>query len=153
MTVPRKAVRRIRRFARRTRIERRLLVRSFLLLQAIVVGLRFMPLVSLQRVLGRLGHKAAWPRRDGGLAPDTVVWAVTAVSCYVPRATCLVRALALQTLLEAYGWPTQLCVGISRAADGTLGGHAWIEGPDGRVINGDARIPYTPLLLFDEVRQ
>jgi hypothetical protein len=143
-------MRTVRRFARRTRSERRLLIRSFVLLQAVAIGLRLLPLLSLERALHRLGRARA--RRSGGLAPDIIVWAVTAVSGYVPRATCLVRALALQTLLEEHGWPSRLCVGIGHSADGRLGGHAWIEAPDGRVINGDLRRPYIPLLLFDGVK-
>jgi hypothetical protein len=152
MRVVQTPVRVIRRFASRSPVERRLLIRSFLLLLVAAVGLRFMPLVSVRRVLNRFSRTSAQAGRGAGPAPGTVVWAVTAVSGYVPRTTCLVRALALQTVLEAHGWPSRLCVGIGHGADGTLGGHAWIEGPGGRVIDGDARIPYTPLLLFDEVR-
>jgi hypothetical protein len=152
MRVVQTAVQVIRRFASRSPVERRLLIPSFLLLLVAAVGLRFMPLVSVRRVLNRFARKSAQAGRGAGPAPGTVVWAVRAASGYIPGATCLVRALALQTLLGAHGWPTRLCVGFGHGADRTLGGHAWIEGPGGRVIDGDARIPYTPLLLFDGVR-
>jgi hypothetical protein len=150
MTLIAKAVRPVQRFVGRMPVERRLLVWSFLLLLAITVGLRLIPLISLQRVIRRVARKGR-ARSDERLSADTVIWAVTVMSSYAPRATCLVRALVLQTLLEAYGWPSRLRLGLGRGVDGTLAGHAWVEGPDGRVMGDDTRIPYIPLPLFEEV--
>jgi hypothetical protein len=152
MRVVQRAARVIRRLAGLSPVERRLLIRSFALLSVVAVGLRFVPLVSVQRVLNRFARNTARASRGDGPAPDTVAWAVTAAGGYVPWATCLVRALALQTLLGAHGWLTRLCVGFGHGADGTLGGHAWVEGPDGRVVNRDPQIHYVPLLLFDKDR-
>jgi hypothetical protein len=141
----------IQRFVRRTPLERRLLLRSSALLLAVTLGLRLMPLVSLQKVARRAVRRGRAHSGDRP-SPDTVIWAVTATSRYLPRSTCLARALVLQTLLEVYGWSSRLRVGFGRAADGSLAGHAWVEGPDRRSIGHDTRIPYIPLPLFEEVR-
>lgn len=125
MTLVRTAIRPIWRFARRTRVERRRLVWSFLLLLAITVGLRLVPFISLQRMLSRLTRRAG--RRREQLAPGMIAWAVTAASGYVPGAACLSRALALQILLEEQGRPARLCIGIGRGTDRMLQGHAWVE--------------------------
>jgi hypothetical protein len=151
MTWIRAAVRPVQRFVRRTPVERRLLIWSFLLLLALTVGLRLMPLVSLQRVIRRVVRNGRG-QRDDRPSPDTLAWAVTVAGSYAPGATCLVRALSLYTLLEAYGWPARLCVGFARALDGTLEGHAWIEGPGQSLIGIDLRRPYVTLPLFEEVR-
>lgn len=150
MTLIRTAVRPVQRFVRRTPVERRLLIWSFLLLLAIAVGLRLVPLVSLRRVVRRAARRGRAHFADRP-SPDTVVWAVTVMSRYAPGSTCLVRALALQALLEVYGWPSRLRVGLGRGADGALVGHAWVEGPDRRLIGDDTRFPYFPLPLFEEV--
>jgi hypothetical protein len=141
----------LQRFLRHTPVERRLLIRSYLLLLAVTVGLRLMPLVSLQQSIRR-GARRARTHCDDRPLPFTVIWAVSATSRYLPRATCLARALVLQTLLDGHGWPSRLRVGFGRAADGSLAGHAWVEGPDRRPIGHDTRILYIPLPLFEEVR-
>lgn len=147
MTLVRTAMRPIWRFARRTRVERRLLVQAFLLLLAITVGLRLMPLVSLQRVLSHPARKA-WVRRDVRPSPDTVVWAVRVMSSYIPRATCLVRAVALQTLLGVYSWPSRLCIGFGQGAGGTLGGHAWVEAEGAAEIVEEGQAEYRCVLTL-----
>jgi len=148
MTVVQKAIRLTRRFATCSQVQRRLLVRSFLILQATTVMLRFMSLVSLQVALSRLARRAALARHDDKPPPDTVVWAVTAASRYTPRATCLARALASQVLLELYGFPSRLWVGIGRGSDGALGGHAWVEAGGVEEKPGDPPEGYHRLLLF-----
>jgi hypothetical protein len=127
MTLIRAAVRRIQRFVSRTPVERRLLVRSYVLLLAITVGLRLVPFISLQRMLSRLARSAGRKQRREQMAPDKIAWAVTGASLYVPGAACLSRALALQVLLEEQGRPAQLHIGIGRGPDRTLQGHAWVE--------------------------
>jgi hypothetical protein len=149
MTLASKTIRAIRRFARRTPVERRLLIRSHLLVLAITVGLRLMPLVSLQKMLGRFGRRAGRNHRRKGLTPATIAWAVTAAGGYVPGAACLSRALAMQVLLEEQGRPARLCIGIGRGADRMRHGHAWVEavgvqGPPGDEAAGYRRILALP---------
>jgi len=46
-----------------------------------------------------------------------------------------VRALAIQTLLEARGYPARLCLGFARTNGHAIAGHAWVES-SGRVFDG-----------------
>jgi hypothetical protein len=128
MTLIRRTTRLVWRFARFTRVERRLLVQSFLLLLVITAGLRLMPLLSLQRVLSCLARNTGKGPHSQRAAPDMITWAVTAASNYVPGAACLSRALTLQVLLEERGWRARLCIGIGLGTDRRLQGHAWVEG-------------------------
>lgn len=62
-------------------------------------------------------------------------WAVLAASRFVPRATCLTRALALHRLLVHYGYRSSVQVG-ARRADGRFVAHAWVEhGTDSLLSN------------------
>jgi Transglutaminase-like superfamily len=55
-------------------------------------------------------------------------WAVLAVARRVPRATCLVRALALRQMLGHLGLPATVQIGVAKP-NGSAGleAHAWVE--------------------------
>jgi hypothetical protein len=62
-------------------------------------------------------------------------WAVVAASRYVPRATCLVQALALHGLLARRGRESHVRLGVRTGE--RFAAHAWLE-VDGTVVLGDA---------------
>lgn len=72
--------------------------------------------------------------------------AVQFASRFVPRATCLPRALAALVLLRSRSVPARLQIGVTRDGAGKLDGHAWVES-EGRIVVG--RLSnlggYTPL--------
>jgi len=66
-------------------------------------------------------------------------------SRYVPGATCLTRALALQIWLGRRGQAAELRFGVARGAEAPLDAHAWLESA-GRILIGAAEVPrYAPL--------
>jgi hypothetical protein len=69
------------------------------------------------------------PARPG---VDRVEWAIRAASHFVPRATCLTRAVALHRLLSRHGYESVVQIGVSKA-DGRFDAHAWVE-HDGRPL-------------------
>lgn len=74
-----------------------------------------------------------------------IAWAVSAVSRYVPRATCLTQALAAEDLLHTYGYEPSLNIGVAKNHSRGLEAHAWVE-VQGRIILGDAGSErFTPL--------
>jgi hypothetical protein len=79
-----------------------------------------------------------------------IAWAVGAAARFVPRATCLVRAIAAQRLLARYGYDSQVHIGVTKAS-GDFQAHAWVE-RDGVVCVGASEVPYTPLLHWRAVR-
>jgi len=125
--------------------ERRLLVRAALLLSAVRLARAVLPWPALRRVASR----AARPARDApGSAhgsTDRLRWAVDVARRYVPGATCLTQALALQIWLGRRGQAAELRLGVARRAGARLEAHAWLE-REGQVILGAAERPrYTPL--------
>ena len=80
---------------------------------------------------------------------DLLVWAVGAASRYVPRATCLAQALAIQLVLKQSGRPASLHIGVNGAEGKYLDAHAWVES-QGRVLFGGSNLgSYTHLLALE----
>lgn len=63
--------------------------------------------------------------------------AVTTASRYVPRTTCLTRALTALDLLHRQRLPGELRIGVAKGPGGRLEAHAWVE-HDGAVVIGDS---------------
>ena len=86
-------------------------------------------------MLATAAHRPVSPGLSGH-SPEELAWAVSSVSRVVPRATCLVRAIALELLLRRSGRPAELRIGVAKEA-GELKAHAWVEA-EGRLLLEDA---------------
>jgi hypothetical protein len=128
--------------------ERRLIVAAAGLLGGIRIGLWMLPFGAVQRAVRAFGRRAR-PRGATGPAVERIVWAVGAADRFVPRTTCLVRALAAQTLLARFGHASQLRLGVAGGSGRLFEAHAWLE-RDGRVlIGGLGEGRYVPLPALD----
>ncbi|MDY9922937.1 lasso peptide biosynthesis B2 protein [Methanobacterium sp.] len=58
---------------------------------------------------------------------------IVIVSRYVPRATCLVQALAGYILFSKYGYTTSIKIGVLNE-NGEFEAHAWLENDNGVVL-------------------
>jgi len=105
-----------------------LALRAALYLAALRVGLRLVPLDTLQRVAARLA-----PRRAD---PERVAWCVSGVGRRL-GASCLAQALAARALLP----DSTVRIGVGRE-NGVIKAHAWLE-RGGRAIVGQPQ--YRPL--------
>jgi len=111
---------------------------------AVRIGLTALPFATLRRVLLRLAESPLLRRPSGAVSPDDLAWAVRAAGRRVPRATCLVQALALELLLVRAGHAAELRIGVAREGDGLMA-HAWVES-DGRcLLEGSERTRFSPL--------
>lgn len=129
--------------------ERRLLLAAAGLLAAVRVGLWVLPFRSVH---GAIRARGASPRRStghGAPPPARIVWAVEVAARRVPRATCLVRALAAQALLARHGHPSQLRLGVTRGEGRAFEAHAWLEANGQILIGGGAEGRYVPLPALD----
>jgi hypothetical protein len=125
-------------------IRRRLfLVRTFLLLLGVRLGLAFVKFQRLRTFLGQLStatpHSKKQLPRDPNLTNQTVrqvIWAVERSTTLMPGgAKCLAKALTTQVLLERRGCDCELKIGVAKTDQGQLEAHAWIE-KDQQVIMG-----------------
>ena len=128
-------MKRFRKLLHLSQTDRRLLVRAVLLLGATRVGLWLLPFQTLRRALAGVTWEPTMPPHGAPPPADRIAWAVAVASGYVPKATCLTQALAVQALLGRDGFSADLRIGVTRSGDGRLEAHAWIES-HGRVLVG-----------------
>ena len=135
-------IHRLRQFAALPPLRRRLLLRSLAAVAAVRVGVTLLPFRSWRS--GFAVRRSAPARRS---ARD-IAWAVEVASPYVPRATCLVQALAAQFLLSREGHASRLRIGVAPSPT-RLDAHAWLES-DGEILLGGAAAPrYRALLTLE----
>jgi hypothetical protein len=74
---------------------------------------------------------------------------VTVAAHLVPGSTCLVRALAAQSLCRRFGYDPELRLGARRDDAGELEVHAWLELDDEVLIGGGQEL--TDYTLFTPI--
>jgi hypothetical protein len=114
--------------------ERRLALHTIALMGAVRLALWFVPFRWIRTTLESSSFSASATTSTAATAKQ-VAWAVRLAARYVPRATCLTRALAAQILLNRAGLRNKLHIGVAR--EGGFEAHAWIECED-RVLVGES---------------
>ncbi len=129
-------MRKLRRWAALKPSDRRAFAEAWALLVIAGLGLRWLGLQRVERLLGRLSGRsasAALPPPEETERLRRLVAQAAANHLGSPR--CLPRALVLRSMLQRRGWGSQLRIGVRRAGRG-IEGHAWLES-DGRPLAGE----------------
>lgn len=135
----------LKRFAGLPIGERLLLLRTVFLVAAIRAGLWVLPFRSVQRFAFKPRR-----RRESRFSVEKLVWAVRAVSPFVPGATCLTQALAAQVLLTRAGHSSRVEVGVAKGDQDQFQAHAWLVLGDRVLIGGAGVERYTPLVAWEK---
>ncbi|MEN6553602.1 MAG: lasso peptide biosynthesis B2 protein [Methanobacterium sp.] len=122
-----------------------ILIKSFLLLWIIRVMLWLLPFSVIQKIIGRF---TAVSGESHTIPLEKLTWAVAVMSRYVPKATCLTRALTAQILLAGQNYHSNLKIGVSKSS-GEFEAHAWLES-DNKIVLGESEVEYTPILNIGE---
>lgn len=138
---------RIRKFLNLSSIEQRLLIKTWVLLGVIRLGLELLPFSTLRKLLDRLRSLRGSVSKE--FSEAQLVWSVTVVSRYIPKATCLAQALTAQFLLQQAGHQACLHVGVTEAEEGGIKAHAWVESQGKILIGGFDLNKYTHLLALE----
>ena len=124
-------MRRLRKFPVLSGRDRALLLKTFLLLASIKLGLRLLPFQTLRKLLSRFSQPCKAKTQPGDLDSDRLNQLLAAVrisSRYMPGgAKCLARALTTQVLASRNGYAPTLRIGVARDGNGQLEAHAWVE--------------------------
>ena len=138
---------RLNKFLRLPFSEKILFIKAWTLLGIIRSELSLLPFITLKNVLRVIGPSIA--RVDEELSEDQLAWAVAAASRFIPKATCLTQALALQLFLQQAGHQARLHIGVEEEKKGSLQAHAWVES-EGRILIGGLDINrYAHLLALE----
>jgi hypothetical protein len=140
-------MRRISKFLNLSSIEQRLLIRTWILLGLIRLGMALLPFSTLRKLLYRF--RSILGRGEKEFSEDRLVWSVAVVSRYVPKATCLAQAITTQLLLQQAGHQACLHIGVTEAEKGGLKAHAWVESQGKVLIGGIDLNQYTHLLALE----
>jgi hypothetical protein len=140
-------MRRINKFLNLSSIEQRLLIRTWILLALIRLGMALVPFSTLRKLLYRFRSMLGSVEKE--FSEDRLVWSVGVVSRFVPKATCLAQAITTQLLLQQAGHQACLHIGVTEAEKGGLKAHAWVESQGKVLIGGIDLNQYTHLLALE----
>jgi hypothetical protein len=127
-----------------------LLARTLSVLAVIRFGVWLFPFRDVLRILRKFQPAGSDWRAFESPSIDELVWAVKAVSRYIPNTTCLTQALSVQFLLARSGYPSQVQIGVAQGEERRFEAHAWVECRGAVVIGASGR--YTTLLSLESGR-
>jgi hypothetical protein len=90
----------------------------------------------------------AMARGTARVPAERLVWAVQAASRRVPRATCLVQAVAADALLTRAGYESVVEIGVAKDNLSRFEAHAWVRCGGRIVIGGPDVARYACLTTF-----
>jgi len=125
-------MRRLHKFLSLPSGDQKLLMTAFFLVATVRLGLWFFPFSWVRRTASSASRARPHPTPISVLR---LAGSIDLASRYVPRATCLTKALAAQILLTRSGHKPLLRIGVRRDSGGNFQAHAWLEN-DGMVIGG-----------------
>jgi hypothetical protein len=131
----------VTRFLRLSKQDRLLLFQASLAMFLIHLSLALLSV----RTAHRLALKITWCPGEY-LSADRIVWAVRSAARFVPGSTCLVQALAAQSLLLRHGYSPLLTIGVAKNEGERFGAHAWVVCENEIFIGGREAANYTALL-------
>ncbi|MEE9165897.1 MAG: lasso peptide biosynthesis B2 protein [Candidatus Neomarinimicrobiota bacterium] len=148
-------MKRLRKFLGLPVFDQAILISSALLILVIRLGLLLLSFGNMCHLLVRLQRIRT---RPSGVqiksAGQRIVWSLEMVGRFMlGTRNCLAQAMAARVLLEWWGKPGHVCIGVARGGDGELKAHAWVEGDDAVIMGGTDVSGYTPLLVLEgEIR-
>jgi hypothetical protein len=131
--------------------DRHLLLRTFLLLGSIRLGLWLLSFKTLQQLLARVSQPSISTAKPEPILIGKIIWTVDLISRYMPgQVKCLARALTTQVLMKQSGYTCELRIGVAKGESGKLEAHAWIE-HQGIIVIGYLKdlARYTPMPSLD----
>jgi hypothetical protein len=129
--------------------ERLLLVQTFVFVWISSTILRLVPFAIVQKLFV---SRVAPPGRMHRRRPiERLLWAIAVAGRYVSGTTCLSLALAGRMMLNRYGYPAHIHIGVAKDHAGAFGAHAWLESEGTIVIGGqESTSLFAPLGVIGE---
>lgn len=125
----------VHRYLSLSRGERTLVVSTLSSMLFVRFALLFVPADTVRRGTGRIPDRFYPDCAGDPPSARRLAWAVRAVSRFVPRSSCLVRAIVTERLLTRYDHPSRFRIGVSKEGP-ELVAHAWVES-NGTIIVGN----------------
>ena len=142
-------MKRLSKWFRLNKSDRQLLLKAFIVLGLVRLGLWLLPFPTLRETLAKVSQVNLMRQKITQTSINQIVWAVDASSRYqLGQVKCLARALTTQVLMSWSGYSPKLCIGVAKGEQKQLEAHAWVENQGQVVIGYLADLSrFTPLLL------
>ena len=129
--------------------QRMLLLQTFVFVWTALTILRLLPFAIVQKLFA---SRAASPGRMHRRYPiERLLWAIAVAGRYVSGTTCLSLALAGRMMLNRYGYPAHIHIGVANDHTGSFGAHAWVESEGTIVMGGqESTSLFAPLGVIGE---
>jgi hypothetical protein len=134
----------LKRFLHLSKQERLLVFQAAFAMYLIRLSLALFSLRTVHRLAVKITQRC-----DEPLSADRIVWAVRSAARFVLGSSCLVQALAAQSLLVRHGYRPLLTIGVTKNEDSRLGAHAWVTCENEVLIGGHEAANYTALLNLE----
>lgn len=121
-------------FLNLNKLEQQLLIQAYVLMTIIRLGLFFVSFQFLKSFL----EKIVQFKKTTNLkitTKDIAIAIYLSSRVSFGNVRCLAQALTTNTLMNIYGYPCQLHIGVAKGEDNRLEAHAWVEA-EGEVIVG-----------------
>ena len=122
-----------------------ILIKSFFLIWIIRIMLWILPFSVIQKSFSRFTIISG---ESHSIPLEKLTWAVALMSRYVPKATCLTRALTAQILLAGQNYPSNIKIGVSKTKE-NFEAHAWLE-YNNKIVLGESETEFTPIFDIGE---
>jgi hypothetical protein len=107
------------------------------------LSLTVLPFKLLRLLLARMNQPRRW--WPAARSPEQTSWIVKTAARFVPGATCLTRAMVMESLYAFRGEDASTCFGVSRHGS-VLEAHAWVEARGKVVFGAPEAEKFTPLV-------
>ncbi len=115
-----------------------LLVKSAFLVIAIRLGLSLFSFKRILKLVDIENNNFSGIKNKNRVSLDRITWSVETCGRYIPKTTCLIKALTAQVLLTRYGYQSKLHIGVAKNGDKNLDAHAWVES-QGNILIGNLK--------------
>lgn len=125
-----------------------LLIKMFMLLTLVRLGLLLTSFKNLHKLLSKISHHPHKFEIQQSIYLEDIVWALDISTRYMPGgAKCLARALTSSVFMSRYGYTPQFRIGVAKDENKDFKAHAWVE-IEGKVIVGNLPdlLDYKPML-------
>jgi hypothetical protein len=134
----------LKRFLHLSKHERLLVFQAVLAMYLVRLSLALFSLRNVHRLAVKITRRC-----DQSLSADRIVWAVRSTARFVLGSSCLVQALAAQSLLVRHGYRPLLTIGVAKNECDRFGAHAWVTCENQVLIGGQQMGNYTALLKLE----
>ena len=123
--------------ASRTSRGKKLFLQACVVMSFVRLGLLLLPFKRLQNLVLNSQNMTWLAFAPAQVTVNRIAQSVYRSSRYQPgNPMCLARALTASVLMNIYGFPHQIQIGIAKDKEGQIEAHAWVKS-EGRTIVGD----------------